>query len=74
MNQRDGMHGGLELGEGFGFTQVGRATVRDPEFVIRLERGRITESDCDQCNRCIAAMEAGGVYCVSEREGFLRRP
>jgi 2,4-dienoyl-CoA reductase-like NADH-dependent reductase (Old Yellow Enzyme family) len=61
------------LGEGFGFIQVGRATVRDPALVRRLERGESTKSDCDQCNRCIAAMEAGGVYCVSEREGFLRR-
>ena len=54
--------------EGFEFVEVGRATVRDPGFVNRLARGEITESDCDQCNRCIASMDAGGVYCVTDAE------
>ncbi|MCJ7623779.1 MAG: NADH:flavin oxidoreductase [Anaerolineaceae bacterium] len=58
---------------GFEFVEVGRATVRDPDFVNRLQRGEIDESDCDHCNRCIAAMSAGGVYCVSEEQGFLNR-
>lgn len=58
--------------EGFGFVAIGRATVRDPDFVVRLQRGEIEESDCDHCNRCIAAMDAGGVYCVSEEKGLLR--
>ena len=52
---------------GFDFVQVGRATVRDPDFVKNLESGAVSVSDCDQCNRCIAAMDAGGVYCVSEK-------
>jgi 2,4-dienoyl-CoA reductase-like NADH-dependent reductase (Old Yellow Enzyme family) len=59
------------MGEGFGFVQVGRATVRDPDIVKRLERAEIEGSDCDQCNRCIATMDAGGVYCVSNEEGLL---
>jgi 2,4-dienoyl-CoA reductase-like NADH-dependent reductase (Old Yellow Enzyme family) len=54
------------LQEGFPFVQLGRATVRDPRFAARLQAGEIAASDCDQCNRCIAAMEAGGVYCVTE--------
>jgi 2,4-dienoyl-CoA reductase-like NADH-dependent reductase (Old Yellow Enzyme family) len=57
--------------EGFGFVAVGRATVRDPDFVNRLERGEIAESDCDHCNRCIAAMDAGGVRCVADEMGLL---
>jgi 2,4-dienoyl-CoA reductase-like NADH-dependent reductase (Old Yellow Enzyme family) len=59
--------------EGFQFIQIGRATVRDPHFVRKLERGEIRESDCDHCNRCIATMDAGGVYCVSTEKGLLRR-
>ena len=59
--------------EGFGFVQVGRATVRDPDFVRKLQRGEIRESDCDHCNRCIATMDAGGVYCVSAEKGLLKR-
>jgi 2,4-dienoyl-CoA reductase-like NADH-dependent reductase (Old Yellow Enzyme family) len=62
------------LAAGCAFVQVGRATVRDPEFAAHLQEGRIRESDCDLCNRCIAAMEAGGVRCVSAESGLLPRP
>lgn len=54
------------MNEGFEFVEMGRATVRDPDFVKRLHSGEITESDCDHCNRCIAAMDAGGVHCVCD--------
>ena len=56
---------------GFEFVQLGRATIQDPQFASRLERGEITRSPCDHCNRCVAAMDAGGVYCVSNRFGFM---
>ncbi len=59
------------MNEGFQFVEIGRATVRDPDFVKRLQTGEISKSDCDHCNRCIAAMDAGGVHCVSEEKGFL---
>lgn len=61
------------MNEGFEFIQLGRATVWDPDFVRHLEIGEIRKSECDHCNRCIAAMDAGGVYCVSERSGYLRQ-
>lgn len=57
--------------EGFGFVEVGRAAIRDPDLVNKLKRGEIHESDCDHCNRCIATMDAGGVYCVADEKGFL---
>jgi len=59
--------------EGFGFVEVGRATIQDPSFVDKLRREEIRESACDHCNRCIAAMDAGGVYCVSNEKGFVYR-
>ncbi len=59
------------MNEGFEFVEIGRATVRDPDFIKRLQAGEIRESDCDHCNRCIAAMDAGGVRCISEEKGFL---
>jgi 2,4-dienoyl-CoA reductase-like NADH-dependent reductase (Old Yellow Enzyme family) len=65
----DSMEGVLE--EGFQFIQLGRALVRDPDFVRKLEQGEVQESDCDHCNRCIAAMEGGGVYCVAHERGLL---
>ena len=59
---------------GFDFIQVGRATVRDPNFVKNLKTGDKEASDCDICNRCVAAMDGGGVYCVSEEKGLQRKP
>lgn len=55
---------------GFQFVQIGRATIQNPDFVKKLESGEITNSECDHCNRCVAAMDAGGVHCVSNEIGF----
>lgn len=52
------------LAAGLDFVALGRATIRDPDFVRKLERGEIERSDCDHCNRCVAAMDAGGVRCL----------
>lgn len=49
--------------EGFAFVQVGRSTIRDPDFVRHLVSGRLQQSDCDHCNRCIASMSVDGVRC-----------
>jgi 2,4-dienoyl-CoA reductase-like NADH-dependent reductase (Old Yellow Enzyme family) len=59
------------LAAGCAAVQVGRATVRDPSVARRLRSGEVSGSDCDHCNRCIAAMEAGGVTCVSEALGLM---
>jgi 2,4-dienoyl-CoA reductase-like NADH-dependent reductase (Old Yellow Enzyme family) len=61
------------LDAGFEFVQVGRATIQDPDFAKKIESGEITRTECDHCNRCVAAMDAGGVYCVSNEIGFLRK-
>ncbi len=52
--------------EGFAFVQIGRSLIRDPDFVNRLFAAEVEESDCDHCNRCIAAMSAGGVACLCD--------
>jgi len=53
---------------GYAGLVLGRATIRDPDFCRRLERGEIDSSDCDHCNRCVAAMDGGGVRCVTRDE------
>jgi len=40
---------------GFEFVQIGRATIRDPNVIRKMQSGEITASDCDHCNRCVAA-------------------
>jgi 2,4-dienoyl-CoA reductase-like NADH-dependent reductase (Old Yellow Enzyme family) len=59
------------IDEGFEFVQVGRASIQDPDFVNKMASGQLVRSPCDHCNRCVAAMDAGGVYCVSNKLGFL---
>lgn len=59
------------MNAGFEFVQIGRATIQDPDFAKRIQSGEITRTSCDHCNRCVAAMDAGGVYCVSNELGFL---
>jgi 2,4-dienoyl-CoA reductase-like NADH-dependent reductase (Old Yellow Enzyme family) len=59
--------------EGFEFVQIGRATIRDPNLVKKMQAGEITRVDCDHCNRCVAAMAAQGVRCISEAEESKRK-
>ena len=58
------------LNEGFQFVQIGRATIRDPKVVSKMQSGEITRVDCDHCNRCVAEMAIQGVRCTSEIKGF----
>lgn len=51
------------MDEGFDFVALGRALIHDADFLHKLQRGEIERSGCDQCNRCIAEMDAGGVRC-----------
>jgi len=57
------------MDEGFDFVQVGRATIRDPNIVRKMERGEVLNSDCDHCNRCVGEINSGPVRCVCLDEG-----
>ncbi|MDX2361731.1 MAG: NADH:flavin oxidoreductase [Crocinitomicaceae bacterium] len=60
------------LSAGIPFFQIGRATIQDSEFMNKIASGEISKSACDHCNRCVAAMDGGGVYCVSNKLGYLQ--
>ncbi len=55
--------------EGFDFVQIGRATIRDPNIVNKMERGEVAASDCDHCNRCVGIVTGRPVTCVCLEEG-----
>ena len=57
------------MDEGFDFVQVGRATIRDPNIVRKMEQGEVQSSDCDHCNRCVGEINSGPVRCVCLDEG-----
>jgi 2,4-dienoyl-CoA reductase-like NADH-dependent reductase (Old Yellow Enzyme family) len=46
------------LDEGFNFVALGRALLREPDFVHKLERGA-AESLCIHCNKCMATIYRG---------------
>ena len=58
---------------GFEFIEIGRATIRDPDVIRKMQSGEISASDCDHCNRCVAAMAAQGVTCVAESKGLMSK-
>jgi 2,4-dienoyl-CoA reductase-like NADH-dependent reductase (Old Yellow Enzyme family) len=57
---------------GFEFVQIGRATIKDPDAIRKMQAGELTGVDCDHCNRCVAAMAGGGVKCPTETENPKR--
>ncbi len=51
--------------EGFEFIALGRALIRDPDLVLRMQAGTMQGSRCDHCNKCVAEMELPtGTRCV----------
>ena len=58
---------------GFEFMEIGRATIRDPDVIRKMQSGEISASDCDHCNRCVASMAAQGVTCVAESKGLMSK-
>jgi 2,4-dienoyl-CoA reductase-like NADH-dependent reductase (Old Yellow Enzyme family) len=52
------------LAEGFSFVALGRALIRDPDLVLRMQRGELSAGRCSHCNLCMVEMERGGTRCV----------
>lgn len=49
---------------GFEMVAMGRALIREPDLVARMEKGATVAGVCDACNRCIAEMERDFTRCV----------
>jgi 2,4-dienoyl-CoA reductase-like NADH-dependent reductase (Old Yellow Enzyme family) len=49
---------------GFDMIALGRPLIHDPDFILKLRSGKITETECDRCNKCIVEMDREGVRCV----------
>jgi 2,4-dienoyl-CoA reductase-like NADH-dependent reductase (Old Yellow Enzyme family) len=55
---------GIVMDSGFEMIALGRPLIQDPDFVLKIESGEITESGCTRCNKCIVEMDRGGVRCT----------
>jgi 2,4-dienoyl-CoA reductase-like NADH-dependent reductase (Old Yellow Enzyme family) len=49
---------------GFELLAMGRALIRDPDLVQRMQSGELAGSRCVPCNQCMVEMERGGTRCV----------
>jgi 2,4-dienoyl-CoA reductase-like NADH-dependent reductase (Old Yellow Enzyme family) len=60
--------------DGFDFVAMGRPLLRDPQMIKKILDGDLNYiSDCDQCNKCIVAMDTpGGARCVMDEPDFLK--
>jgi len=54
----------LIMEAGFDMIALARPLIYDTDFLLKLERGVITETDCNRCNECIVEMDRGGVRCT----------
>jgi len=60
------------MAEGFDFVALARALIRDPDMICKIEKGeRAYQTECNYCNKCIAAMDTpSGTRCVRDEEDF----
>lgn len=47
------------MADGFDFVVMGRALLREPDLVRRLEAGRASRGTCIHCNRCMPTIYSG---------------
>ncbi len=52
------------MNAGFEMIALARPLIHDSEFLLKLKSGKITETECTRCNKCIIEMDRGGVQCT----------
>lgn len=57
-------HMDTAMDEGFQFVAMGRALLREPDLVNRIQADPSHRSLCVHCNKCVPTIFAGGTHCV----------
>ena len=47
------------MADGFQFVAMGRAVLREPDLINRMQEGSQTEGNCIHCNRCMVSIWSG---------------
>ena len=47
------------MADGFEFVAMGRAVLREPDLILRMQDGSQTEGNCIHCNRCMVSIYSG---------------
>jgi len=61
----------VAMSEGFELIALGRPLIHDPNFINKIKTGEVDRSGCIPCNKCIPAMDQGGIRCVLKEEGMI---
>jgi 2,4-dienoyl-CoA reductase-like NADH-dependent reductase (Old Yellow Enzyme family) len=72
ITDREGMD--LAMSEGFAFVAMGRALLREPDLIHRIERDSATRSLCIHCNRCMPTIYSGTRCVLVETAAEARAP
>ena len=49
----------MAMAEGFQFVAMGRALLREPDLLARMQAGEQLEGNCIHCNRCMPSIYSG---------------
>jgi len=52
------------LDAGFEFIALARPLIHDPDFLVKLKKGQLDQTECNRCNKCVVEMDRGGIRCV----------
>jgi 2,4-dienoyl-CoA reductase-like NADH-dependent reductase (Old Yellow Enzyme family) len=61
------------MAEGFDFVAMGRALLRDPDLVGKMQAGTATAGNCIHCNKCMVSIYSGTRCVVDHPEPLVIR-
>ncbi len=59
------------MADGFQFVAMGRALLREPDLIARMQAGRATAGNCIHCNRCMVSIYSGSRCVVDHPEAIV---
>ena len=59
------------MADGFDFVAMGRAVLREPDLVRRMQDGTQTDGTCIHCNRCMVSIYSGSRCVVDHPEPIV---
>ena len=59
------------MADGFQFVAMGRAVLREPDLINRMQEGTQTEGTCIHCNRCMVSIWSGSRCVVDHPEPIV---
>ncbi len=59
------------MADGFEFVAMGRALLRDPDLVNKMQAGTATSGNCIHCNKCMISIYSG-TRCVIDHPEPLK--